>query len=458
MAAPIEQRPTWQDAPGLPADDLRYGPDVTVSSMSALAQTLNSIAVRAGGRLGNVAPTLYALAPTPGLYAQADAVAAGTWEAATGLGTVDLPKLAQVFPTGTTGSQTSVTSSVGSPTHGQSFTLATTVTSTAGGATPTGTVTFTASQASFPGSTVTLGANGSAISAGLLPAGGTYNITATYSGDGTYASSVGTITMTVQPEAAQFTISAPATVALGGGITATVTLASGSGFGTPNVNVTVTPSGITGATPQTQTLTGSGGTVTGTFQFTSQQAGNVAFQATCSPNDSSFTCYTPQTATTTVPQATPGITLGVAPSAPTAGTPVMLTASVTGVTGIGPSGSVQFFDGTSSLGFGSAPNATYTATLLPGQTHSLTANYLGDSNYLKVSSAAVSTPVGTAPTTTTVNPSASTATYGQTITLNVSVAGSATVNGTLPTGTLTFTGGGVCDLGSGVGRPRQTFR
>ena len=442
IALPIAPRPTWQDAAGLPADDLRYGPDVTVSSVAALAQTLTSIAVRAGGRLGNVAATLYTLAPTPGLYTQPADVPAGTWEPATGLGKVDLARLAQSFPTGTTATQTTMTSSSGSPVHGQSFTLSVAVASTVGGATPTGTVTFTATQSAFNSTTVTLGSSGTATSAAYLLPGGPYNITATYSGDSTYASSFGTLTLNVQPEAANFTISAPASVGLGSTVTATVTLTSVSGFGTPNASITVTPSGIPGATAITKTLNGSGGTSSGTFTFTSTQAGTISLQATCSPNDSSFTCYSPQTAMTTVPQATPTITLTVAPSAPTAGTPVTLTAPVTGVNGISPTGSVQFFDGSSSLGFGSAPNATYTTTLLPGVTHTITAVYLGDSNYLKATSNAVSVPVGTAPTTTTVIPSATTATYGQTITLNISVVGNTTVNGTLPTGTLTFTGAG----------------
>ena len=442
---PVDARPTWQNAPGLPADTLRYGPDLTVSSLSALSQTLSSIALRAGGRLGNVNATLYELGPTPGLYTQPDAVAAGTWEASTGLGVTNLAKLAAVFPTGTAGTQVSVTSSTGSPIHGQSFTLSTTVTATAGGgATPTGTVTFTASQAGFTSTTVSLGGSASATTSALLIPGGTYNITATYSGDSNYASSSSSLfSLTVQPEAAQFTISAPASMALGDTITSTVTVASASGFGTPNVSVTVTPSGITGAAAATQTLTGSNGQVTGSFSFASTQAGTASFQAQCTPADSSFTCFTPQTASTTVPQATPKVGLSITPNSPSAGAAVTLSAQITGVAGINPTGSVQFFDGTTSLGFGSAPNATYTtSSLLPGQTHSITAAYLGDNNYVKVTSAASSVSVGTATTTTSVIASATAASYGQTISLNITVAGSSTVNGTLPTGTLTFSGAG----------------
>ena len=439
-AVPVAARPTWQNADGLPADGLRYGPDLTVSSLTALAQTFSAIALRAGGRLGNVDATLYALAPTGGLYTQPDA--AGGWEAATGLGVIDLAKLAKAYPAGVSSSQMTMTSSVGSPIHGQGFTLAASVASSAGGSVPTGTVTFTAPQAGFDSTSVAVGASGAATSAAYVLPGGGYTITATYSGDGTYASSTASLAVTVQPEAASFTIAAPATIALGGTVNATVTLVSASGVGTPAVSVTVTPSGISGATPTTQVVTGSGGTATGNFSFTSKQAGTIALQATCTPSDASFTCYSPQTASTTVPQATPTVSLNVTPTSPSAGMPVTLTAAVTGVAGISPTGSVQFFDGTTSLGFGSAPSATYAATLLPGQTHSLTAAYLGDSNYTKVISAAVNATVGTAATTTTVLPSATTASFGQTIMLNVAVGTTATVNGTLPTGTLTFTGAG----------------
>ncbi len=439
-ATPVAPRPTWQNAAGLPADGLRYGPDLTVSSLNALAQTLSAIALKAGGRLGNVDATLYALAPTPGLYTQPDG--AMRWEMASGLGIVDLTKLASVYPAGVSSSQTTMTSSVGSPVHGQSFALTVSVAAAAGGTIPTGTVTFTAPQAGFNSTSVAMGVSGSSTSAPYVLPGGSYAITATYSGDGIYASSTANLALTVQPEAANFTITAPAMVALGGTVNATVTLASASGVGTPSGSITVTPSGISGATPLTQSVTGTGGTATASFSFVSKQAGTISLQATCTPIDASFTCYAPQTASTTVPQATPGISLSVTPVAPTAGTPVTLTAAVTGVAGISATGSVQFFDGMTSLGFGSAPSATYAATLLPGQTHSLTAVYLGDSNYSKVTSSAASAAVGLAATTTTVNPSATTASYGQAITLNIAVGTTATVNGTLPTGTLTFTGAG----------------
>lgn len=440
---PVADRPSWQIASGLPADALRHSPDIAASDFSDLGRTISSIALKTpGGRLGNINPTLYSLAPLAGLYSQPDNTSPGTWEAPTGLGIVDTARLAQAFPHGTGPTNVQISSSSYSPTHGQSFVLTVNANSTTGGAAPTGTITFTSTQSGFPGTTATLNASGSATSSPYVLPGGTYAITASYSGDANYSPSSGTVNITVQPEAAVFSIAAPATVSLGGTLSATVTLTSASGVGTPSASVTVTPSGITSALAIIQTVAGAGGTAQAVYTFTTNKAGSVALQASCTSLDPSFTCFTPQTSTTTVPQATPKVALTMTPSNPAAGVPVTLSAVVTGVAGIGTTGSVQFFDGSTSLGFGSAPSATFTGNLAPGSSHVITAVYQGDSNYLKATSNAINTSVSTSPTTTTVSASAATLTFGQSVSLNITVATTTVVNGTQPSGTLTFTGAG----------------
>lgn len=436
-------RPAWQVASGLPSDGLRHIPDLTVGSLASFSQALAAVAQQAStGRLGNINAALYEFATLPGLYTQPDGAAAGTWEPATGLGLVDTALLAKAFPRGVGPTNVQITSSNYSPIHGQTFVLTAQAASTVGGATPTGIITFTAVQPGFNTSTASINASGIATSVAYLLPGGTYSITATYSGDSNYASSNGTVNITVQPEAATFTISAPSTVALGANVTATVTLTSPSGIGTPSASVTVTPSGITSAPTSTKTITGTAGTATGTYTFTTNQAGTVTLQASCTSTDPSFTCYTPQTSTTNVPKATPTVALTMTPTNPAAGIPVTLSATVSGVAGIGTTGSVQFFDGTTSLGFGSAPNATFSGNLSPGTNHVITAVYQGDSNYVKATSNTINTSVTASPTTTTVNASGSTFTYGQSVALNITVATTTVVNGTQPTGTLTFTGAG----------------
>ena len=438
---PVTSRPAWQAATGLPGDALRHEPDVTSSSVSALAQTIAAIVARTGIRQGNVAPVLYALAPVAGLYAQPDGNLA-TWEPATGLGLLDLDRLAKAYPQGSTASSLQVSPSSSSPVHGGSFTLAAALTVPSGSRTPSGSVTFSSSQPGFSTSGAGVNAAGTVTSIAYLLPGGTYTITATYSGDGAYAPGTATTTVTVQPEAANFAVSTPASVALGATINATATLVSSSGFGTPAGMVTVTPNGLTGIPASTQTLSGSNGTASASFSFVANRAGSVSLQATCTPGDASFTCYTQPSSSTTVNQATPTVSLTSSTGSPTAGTPVVYTADVVGAAGIAPTGSVQFMDGSSVVGNGTAPSATATVTLAPGVSHSITAVYSGDANYLKQTSNPVRPNVGTAGTTTTATLSSTSFAYNTSGTLMVTVSPSTAVNGTTPTGTLTITGAG----------------
>ena len=439
--APLVARPSWQIASGLPADGLRYAPDVTASSVSALAQTISTIVTQTGTRQGNVSAVLYSLAATPNLYTQPDAAPAGTWEAATGLGQVNLDTLVKIYPRGAASSSFAVAATPSSASYGTSVVLAGTVQQQSGLPIPTGTVTFSSTTPSFSSGGVYL--NGSGVGSSQpysLPAA-TYPITSVYSGDPYYAGATATTSFTITPLAAAFSLvisTNPASIALGSSLDVDAVLTS-PGFGTPNASVTVTPNGGGLTTAQTQNLSGgSGATVAAPYGFKPTKAGTVQFQAACTPNDSNFTCYNQPTVTATVPQASSITTLTVSTATPVAGATVTLKATVAGVSGIPPTGTVQFMDGSQTLGSGTAPNATYTGILPPG-VQSLTAVYQGDTNYL-TSTGKASTTVGTAPTTVTISPSAATLTYGQVETFAVTVTGANTVNGTQPTGTLTFTG------------------
>ena len=104
------------------------------------------------------------------------------------------------------------------------------------------------------------------------------------------------------------------------------------------------------------------------------------------------------TATTTV--------LGVSPATSALGTPVTLTATVTGAAGSGPTGTVTFFDGATSIGSGplnGAGVATLTTSALSQGTHTLTAVYGGDTSYAGSTSAPVAATV-TIPVPATGNP------------------------------------------------------
>jgi hypothetical protein len=107
----------------------------------------------------------------------------------------------------------------------------------------------------------------------------------------------------------------------------------------------------------------------------------------------------------------------------------------------GPTGTVQFLDGTSSLGIVALTGGTAsltTATLAVG-THFITAIYSGDGNFGGSTSASLTQTVsaGTVGTTTTLTSSLNPSTYGQQVTFTAAVSPSSGA-----TGTVTFKDGG----------------
>ena len=101
-----------------------------------------------------------------------------------------------------------------------------------------------------------------------------------------------------------------------------------------------------------------------------------------------------------------------------------------------PTGSVQFFSGTTSLGTVSLKGntAVLTTTALPPATDSVTAQYLGDPNFTGSTSSVVTINANGIATTTTVASSANPSVYGQQVTFTATVKpGTGT-----PTGTVIF--------------------
>ena len=136
---------------------------------------------------------------------------------------------------------------------------------------------------------------------------------------------------------------------------------------------------------------------------------------------------------------TPKITL-TGPSSPAAvDYPLTFTATITGV-GATPTGTVNFYNGSTLLGTGTLSNgvASYTTTFITVTTYTITAAYQGDTNYNAVTSAPFSiTTAVAASTTVKLTSSLSSAAYGTPVTLTATVSGS---NGT-PTGTVNFLNG-----------------
>jgi hypothetical protein len=445
-AAPIAARPGWQSAPGLPSDAFRHSPDLTAASATALASTLSSIAVTMpSGRLGNVNPILYELGPTPGLYTQPDAAPAGTWEPATGLGLVDLDKLAKAFPRGSGSSYASFSASNYSPVHGQSVTFTSNVTSGTGGGTPTGTVSFVTSTGTTLG-TGTLTGGTTTFTTNTL-AGGSYTVTASYSGDGSYApASSPSGTLFVQPEPSQLTANVSTGNIVGGTYTVAVTDTAASGVGQPSGNVTLTIEGP--GTNYTQALSPAGASsASTTFTIPSNTVGTLTLSIACTTSPS-FSCYNADTTTVTVAKATPALTYTYSPNPAVSGSSIALSAAVAAVgTAPVPTGSVTFYDNSTILNSGTLSNGSTstTGTVPTTSTHSITATYNGDANYNSVTSSS-SGSTNPVPTVTLVTSNAS-PTAGQSVVFTATVA--APAGGATPGGTVTFTDSVSGSLGQG---------
>ena len=146
-------------------------------------------------------------------------------------------------------------------------------------------------------------------------------------------------------------------------------------------------------------------------------------------------------------------TLKASASTITSGQSVTFTATVTSQSGSGtPTGSVNFLDGTSTIGSGTLNGSgvvSFATSSLAAGSHSITAAYQGDSSFAASTSSAVSVQVNAAlaATTTTLMSSASTVTAGQSVTFTATVApqsGSGT-----PTGIVNFLDGTTM-VGSGT--------
>ncbi|KOG49563.1 vegetative cell wall protein, partial [Streptomyces decoyicus] len=320
---------------------------------------------------------------------------------------------------------------------GQSVTFSATVAPVSPGAgTPTGTVTFVATDGV---TTVTLtgtlsGGTTSVSTSGLVTAG-VYAVTATYSGDGSFTSSVGTDTQTVAPAATTTTVSSSPDPSVAGQlVTFTAVVAPVSpGAGTPTGTVTFV---ITGGPTLTATL--SGGTATasttalgaGTFPVTATYSGDGDF--TSSSGNDTQTVAQASTTTTVTSLPDPSVfgqsvtfTATVAPVSPGSGT---VTGTVTFVIDGGGGGTLT---GTVSGGV-----ASVTTSTLDAGVHNVTATYGGDANFITSSGTDTHT-VNQASTTTTVTSFPDPSNSGDTVAILAFVTAVAPGSG-VPTGTVNF--------------------
>jgi hypothetical protein len=241
-----------------------FGGPIFAGMLSLLNQKLNSTGQ------GVINATLYSLAANSTTYSEAfhditsgnnectagatycstsgaSEYSAGTgYDEATGLGSIDFYNLMSAWPSGATliGTTTTLSAASNSPATGASDVVNIVVASSSSSvtATPTGTLTLLVDGTEVTSSLAL--SSGSATYTFSSATSGTHTIKATYSGNSTYASSTGTLVLTVGSSSGGFTVSATSvTVAAGSSGTSTVTVTPANGYtGTIAWSVSSSPS------------------------------------------------------------------------------------------------------------------------------------------------------------------------------------------------------------------------
>jgi subtilase family serine protease len=410
------------------------------------------------------------------------------YDMATGLGSVNVNNLANIW--GTASSVGTTTTLTLSPTtgikHGSAENVAVNVTVKAntGTGTPTGDVSLIASFAGPPATTqgldhFTLTSTGAVTNATTesLP-GGTYNVTAHYAGDGTNAPSDSTpVQVTVSQENSQTSIVVPTFDSTGNLLSGNAnSVTYGSNYiirmYVTNSGATPNPSGppaplcaqVNQLTCPTGTvdLTGNGAAVdAGTFPLNSAgytrdlaptlAGGSYSLIAKYS-GDNSYNASS-STESFTVNPAVTSINGQIFPPV-VVGQPSFI--SFTGYTqalrGVSPTGTVTFFDGSSQLGSpiavsggcGAACQPAFFAngsvTMPTAGQRTLVAKYSGDANFAPATASVAVNVLN--PTTAAVNVSPANVNYGQAVTITGTIDTSvAATNAALkPTGVVSLTG------------------
>ncbi len=320
---------------------------------------------------------------------------------------------------------TSLTSSANPSVAGSPVTFTATVVASSGAIFPSGTVTF---QEATPTGTITLGtspvnASGQAIfTTSALSGGTTHTITAVYSGDTAFATS---------------SSSPPLLQVVNTGVAATTTTLVPSGnpsnFSDP-VTYTATVTSSTAGVPTGTVVFKDGTNVLATValnasaqaSFTSSGliGGSHTITATYS-GDSKFGAST-GTVVEVVNKVATTTTVASANNPSVFGSRVTLSATVTSSNPKAgtPTGSVSFNDGATSLGsvvVGGDGTANFPTSVLTAGTHSITATYVGDTNFSASTSSAISQVVSPTTSSITLTSSRNPAGLGAPVTFTATV-------------------------------------
>lgn len=331
---------------------------------------------------------------------------------------------------------TALATSDADPTVGQSITLTATV-SSANGLSPTGTVTFTDGSTILGTATLDASEVATLTLSSLAP--GTHAIVASYAGDtDNVGSSSVPLAETVAQIATVTTLASDANPLRAGAtlhLTATVAVAPGAAADGALTGQVTFSDGAT--TLGVATLDGSGHA---TLSTSALAVGDHTLTATYG-GATNYATSTSAGFTQKVQKTDTSIAVTPAATTVLAGETATFTATVTSATGT-PTGTVSFLDGGVVLGtaaLNAQGVATFSLSTLNSGTHTLTATYDGDANYSASTSAAWSETVNLAQPVLTLSGPSNPVDVGATVTLT----GTMTSPGIVPTGTLTLRDGGI---------------
>jgi sugar lactone lactonase YvrE len=418
---------------------------VTDSSSAEIGSAVTSGIVSTG-----VAPsasfTLPANTPSGTYTIHADYKGAQGFLNSTGTGS-----LVVASPKPTPGSVT-LSSSPHPSVFGQSVRFTTTVSASGANGTPTGRVTL--SDGGTPIGTITLDGTGQAnfTTSALTASAIGHTISASYSGDSTYAEDTSnTVTQVVNKADTTTTVTSSTNPSLfGQSVTFTATVSPvAPGAGTPTGTVTFLDNGNPIGSG---TLSGSGVATFATslsvanHTITTNYVGDGNFNgSTGSLTGNPQVVNKANTTTTVTSTANPSVygqvvtfTATISPAAPGAGT---------------PTGTVTFYDDGSPIGSGVLSGsgvATFTTSALSVSSHTITTYYGGDGNFNGSTGSLTGNPqvVNKATSVTTVNSAPNPSVYGQSVTFTATVSAQDPGAGTR-TGTVIFADNRT-PIGSGI--------
>jgi hypothetical protein len=265
----------------------------------------------------------------------------------------------------------------------------------------------------------------------------------------TFTATSGSLSLTVNKGGTTTTLNSPSASSVAYGNESSVTFTATV---SPSSGPTGTISVANGVTPLcTITLPAT------TCSISNTNAGNVTLLGSATPytitatysGDSNYTGSTSSTQYLTINPGASSTSLGVSPSSVTYGAEgtETFTATVTGVpAGATPTGTAAIKNGSTTLcttgslsGSGNTASATclLTSVQLLGGSYTLTAVYVGDSNYATSTSSGQSLTITKATPTTAVSLSSSSITYGNETTETFTATVTGPSGGVAPTGTVT---------------------